>query len=667
MSGSFRQSGDRPEPQFAKLPERKFWHWSAYHYAFPKELDDNLPERRFGPIHASTWLATMVVFFDLSAVAALTGPLSRQFDSTYFSWIAAIYAVSQTITTAICTPLSQIFGIAVVYMAALVAYFGGIAACAWAPGIASLLVGRMLCGAAGGILMTLPFNMLLGAKAHTTSHQFFYTGLQISITGVGLALGGGSAPLILPLRWVFLGQLGPIGLCFVVSWRFLYDVGLRKSPNVKQMFLDTCYLDFLGAIMLGAALAALVFLMNVTTDRLSPYRDAKLWAIIVFCSISGAFIVHQFILCWLPKNQGSRRQRYIDFSKKGEICRDRSPQKMMPIIPWAAFNPFFKKGNPCAATFVNCLLQMGSITAMFYVPLYYRTLSLTPMQTGACLMCPGLATAYWGYVTSLHNRVDEKRVMKVGSFGGAVQVLASCLFILASEYRWSAAPVALTHFIFIAGNTMIVSSVANALTLSINATYPTTEDAGKRGAMAASVAGAGKVLRAVGLAVAVPIASAIMLKALPDDFPIQLLTDPKYMSDAQRDEYGRGLRWVYVAVAGVSSLALLFYRVSFFRLSREQMHLPPDPTKAHTVVKDKTRKIYEAIWPDTWKRMVMNMLVPVEGYKWLYTYEQLMNEFLRPPVYSQDPSQAQEAGMGWNIQDIDAAKEKFQQLYPGVR
>ncbi len=172
-------------------------------------------------------------------------------DVDNLSWVVTANLLSATAATPLYGKLSDIHGRRTMMLIAIGIYAAGSLACALAPTMAALILGRALQGLGGGGLMPL-VQTIIGDVASPLDRPRYqsYTSSTFIVSMVGGPLLGGFVAEQLHWSWIFWINLPLCALAFLFTHSVLQRLPRHDRPH---------RLDMLGAVlMVGAAITLML-------------------------------------------------------------------------------------------------------------------------------------------------------------------------------------------------------------------------------------------------------------------------------------------------------------------------------------------------------------------------------------------------------------------------
>jgi len=192
-------------------------------------------------------LDQVMVATALPTIAAALGDLDN------LPWVVTANLLAATATTPLFGKLSDIYGRRTMMLIAISVYAAGSLACALAPSMLALILGRALQGLGGGGLMPLVQTIIGDVAAPRDRPRYqSYTSSTFIISMVGGPLLGGFVAEQFHWSWIFWINLPLCAVAYLFSHNVLQRLPRHDRPHK---------LDLLGAfLMVGAAIAVMLAL-----------------------------------------------------------------------------------------------------------------------------------------------------------------------------------------------------------------------------------------------------------------------------------------------------------------------------------------------------------------------------------------------------------------------
>lgn len=470
-------------------------------------------------------LAVFLSALDQMIIATAMPAIARELgDLSLISWIVTAYLLTSTCATTIVGKLSDLYGRRWALVSCLSIFIVGSALCALATGMIPLILARALQGLGGGGLITLGHSVIgdLFPPRERGRYAALFSTVYASASVLGPILGGVLTEYA-GWPWVFWINL-PLGLIALV----ITDRGLRKLPVQHRRSA----IDYRSMIFLTGATVALLLVVSLGGKKLS-------WTSPETLALGTAAVMMGSIFFLLQR------------------------RALEPILP-LRFLSDRVVGPLLALSFVAFGSFVG-VTA--FVPVYFQVALGTSVSEAGLLLIPVMVTASIGasFAARYARRSGHYRTPPLITLPFAILAMA-VLAYFADRISAPAASALLMVMGAGIGPAFSISSVAGQ-----NA-------AGQRDLGA--VTGALAFSRALGSAVAVAAASAIVLGFSADALP----TSETGIEGLFRETLSPAARLVVAhafgvmfGVAAVAFLAgfLIFTRVEERELRGREPAAPP--------------------------------------------------------------------------------------------
>jgi EmrB/QacA subfamily drug resistance transporter len=321
------------------------------------------------------------------------------------SWVVTAYLLAATATTPLFGKLSDIYGRRAVLLTAIVIFIGGSVACALAPSIWMLILGRGLQGIGGGgllpIAQTIIADLLSPRERPVVQGRTAIMFMSASI--LGPVLGG---LLTDHLHWSLIFWINlPLGAVALI----MTERALRRLPRHDRPH----QLDVIGAaLMVGAALSLMLVLAWGGTHY--PWTSARI-----------LMLIAASVALWAL------------FALRLLTARE-------PFIPLAILH-----GRVTSAITAAAFFSIGTIIGItIYMPLYCQTvLNVSASLSGFALIAFMGGTVIGSQITA-RLMVRLKRYARVAMVG---QFLAIAVFVVLALDTAGVTVIELAGLLFVLG------------------------------------------------------------------------------------------------------------------------------------------------------------------------------------------------------------------------
>jgi len=291
-------------------------------------------------------------------VATALPTIGRAFDDfENLSWVVIAYLLTSTVVAPLYGKLSDIYGRRGMMLVALGVFMAGSAACAAAPSMLMLILGRGLQGIGGGGIVPLTQSIIADAvPPRERGYYQAYTGSVWIIAGaVGPVLGGVIAD---HLNWSLIFWLN-VPLCLIGA--LLSNRQLKRVPQHERAHK----IDLTGAALMMVSAITLLLALTWGGTRY-PWLSQQIVGLVV-----AALVLSAAFIWWML----------------------RAPEPFLPIS--VLNNPVMRVGSITTAC-----TQGVNIGLTIYVPLYYELVhGLSASDSGLALIPIVMMTTPGSYLS----------------------------------------------------------------------------------------------------------------------------------------------------------------------------------------------------------------------------------------------------------------------------
>jgi len=293
-------------------------------------------------------LCALLAALGTSAANVALPVLEQAFNASFreVQWIVLAYLLTLTTVVVIGGRLGDMFGRRRVLLIGLALFSLASAACAAAPTLPFLLVGRGLQGIGAAFMMSLTLALVGETirKDRVGSAMGLLATMSASGTALGPFLGG---LLITRFDWpaIFLINVPAGLLAFGLTWRSLPRDGGKTAPR---------RFDFAGALVLAAVLIAYTLAMTAAWDR-SDWLHAVLVA---------AVVLGLWMFIKLQRKSASPLLDFATLASSG-LCKGLAMSALVSTVMMSTLvvGPFYLAGGlGLDASRVGFVLAIGPLT-----------------------------------------------------------------------------------------------------------------------------------------------------------------------------------------------------------------------------------------------------------------------------------------------------------------
>lgn len=203
-----------------------------------------------GPVLAAVMLSTALVAIDSTIIATAVPSVVDDIGGfTQFPWLFSVYLLAQAVTVPLYGKLADLFGRKRVILFGIATFLVGSVLCGLATSMTMLIIFRAIQGlGAGGIA---PVTVTIVGDLYTVEERAKVQGYVASVWGISSVVGptlGGVFSEYVSWRWIFFVN---IPLCLMAAgmiWRSYHE---RRTPARPVI-------DYRGAVLLTAGLTLLI-------------------------------------------------------------------------------------------------------------------------------------------------------------------------------------------------------------------------------------------------------------------------------------------------------------------------------------------------------------------------------------------------------------------------
>jgi EmrB/QacA subfamily drug resistance transporter len=311
-------------------------------------------------------------------------------DITHLPWVVTAYLLAATAVTPLYGKLSDVHGRRITMLVGIGVFMLGSIACALAPTMLALIIGRFIQGLGGGGLIALAQTIMgdITSPRERARYQSLIAIVFVSASVMGPLLGGFFAE---KLHWSLIFWINlPFGfIAFIMTYRLLRKLPRHERPH---------RIDVLGGILMLAATVFLMLALNWGGIRY-PWGSPEIVGLLVASGVM-----------------------WIAF-----VARLRTAAE--PFLPLSLFaNQVVRNGTICSG------LGMGAYIGLtIYLPVYLQTVyGLSASETGLVLV-PLMAGTVVGATLSGSLMVRITHYKRLPLFGLMISIVGLILLALHPE------------------------------------------------------------------------------------------------------------------------------------------------------------------------------------------------------------------------------------------
>jgi EmrB/QacA subfamily drug resistance transporter len=407
-----RRPSEHAPGALSSAGEKSRAHTEAKHAASHAPLPPPMTHAEVQKVFFGLMLTAFLAALNQTIIATALPTIGRHFaDFENLSWVVTAYLLTSTAVATLYGKLSDIYGRRAMILTATGIFVAGSAACAVAPNMLLLVLGRALQGIGGGGILPIAQAIIADVVAPRERGRYqAYMGVVWVTSGVGGPVLGGV--LSEHFHWSLIFWLNvPLGLIAA----FLTQTYLKRIPRHERKH----ELDILGAgLMMASAVPLLLALSwgGVRYNWLSPA---------IISLIIGSLLL-SFAFAWRLS---------------------RAPEPFLPLA--VLHNPVMRMG-----TLANSFAMATSIALTIFTPLYFEVVyKLSATDSGFALIPLALTTP---------GSLLSGRAMLYGQHYKWVPIVGlTCSIVVLAFLAWNPAP-----------SLPVVIAMLSIIGTAIGMTYP---------------------------------------------------------------------------------------------------------------------------------------------------------------------------------------------------
>jgi EmrB/QacA subfamily drug resistance transporter len=368
-------------------------------------------------------LAMFLAALDQTIVATAMPTIGNDLgDIAHLPWVVTAYLLAATAVTPLYGKLSDIHGRRVTMLVGIGVFMLGSLACALAPTMLMLVIGRFIQGLGGGGLISLAQTIMgdITSPRERARYQSLIAVVFVSASVMGPLLGGFFAE---KLHWSLIFWINlPLGLAaFFMTYRLLRKLPRHERPH---------RIDVLGGLLMLAATVSLMLALNWGGLRY-PWVSPEIIGLLIGSGVMWTAFV----------------------------ARLRTAAE--PFLPLSLLaNQVVRNGTLCSG------LGMGAYIGLtIYLPVYLQTVyGMTASETGLVLV-PLMAGTVVGATVSGNLMARVQHYKRLPLFGLTISIVGLIVLAIHPERMSLTSFEILLGFISIALGTMlpvVTVSIQNA-------------------------------------------------------------------------------------------------------------------------------------------------------------------------------------------------------------
>ncbi|KAE8451430.1 hypothetical protein EG329_004059 [Mollisiaceae sp. DMI_Dod_QoI] len=268
------------------------------------DVDKSENEKKMGKsvlgILSLLMLGVFVSSADSTLVLATTDTIASEFNALGLgSWLSTAYLLSMCAFQPLTGKLSDIYGRRIVLIAGYTLFAIGSILCGVGQTLPVVILGRVVQGL-GASSMTLIVSLVITDLVPLLKVAFWRSYMNVVMT-IGRAVGGPIGGLLadsIGWRWSFAGQAPLLVVAIIIVYFFLPNTKNKSSPTSSSFspgnqdrWSRLRRIDFIGSILLAAAIVLLLGALSLAGQSLPPLHPIILGSVGGSLMLGGGFVV----------------------------------------------------------------------------------------------------------------------------------------------------------------------------------------------------------------------------------------------------------------------------------------------------------------------------------------------------------------------------------------